>query len=201
MTFIPKLNIKTGYTQGYGGPDEWWIRVIFENIKLDSATLSSERDLGRKEVELEGKWKKSWPNEKTFRDAIKKCPEASPLCSACGKDTLEGGCSCLNRYWCDRPACKKELDKQIKESKQATIDRESEWKRKDGIRKEETKKDNHRGYAVQSITDEDYCNLYVLKENGIIRFTKIYDDAIYPESHITLSEKQWSEICEYLKKN
>jgi len=104
--FTPKLTIRSGSIQGYGGPGYDWTRGVYHSRLLfdvhasyDSATVLLERQ----------KWERAWPSEGDFRAAIANKVLASPVCSNCALPTegegSTGPVSCLDRHWCKRPAC------------------------------------------------------------------------------------------------
>lgn len=96
----PKIDIRTGYIQGYGGPSLWSVRVIHENILLDGRDrLSSEFEQGVAVAELKAQWDREW-NDADWLAAIQGKPLASPLCDHCGKDTLDGTISCVDKVFC-----------------------------------------------------------------------------------------------------
>lgn len=94
------LKVQTTYYPGYGGPPEWVVTAICENRLLRSIVCSSEKQAGRYEFVLETEIGCAI-NAIDLGDY----PLASPLCSNCGGDTLDGCSYQLDRTWCKKSEC------------------------------------------------------------------------------------------------
>lgn len=87
---------------GYGSPPSWTIRVIYQNKLLEeNRRITSEWQLGAVETKLRAKWDRNW-DKAAFAKALKRKPLASQLCDHCGRDTLDGAISCVNKVFCKR---------------------------------------------------------------------------------------------------
>ena len=115
LPFKPKIWIKIYHARGYGSLDQWSVSVIYEaeNLLLDREVCGSEGDAGRAALLFEQKWKRSFMLDE-FKAAIKDKPLASPICDNCKGHTLQGGCSCMDGYWCMRSLCQGKLSAEIK---------------------------------------------------------------------------------------
>ena len=183
--FTPKVDITTRYYPGYGTLESWAVRAVFENTVLENTATCSERESIRLEIAFETKWKREWPNEETFRVAISGLPAASELCSVCGKDTKNGVLYCLNKVFCHRPTCEKDLQRQIT---QYTVDekRQEEERQITEVRRKKTvQQDAQRGFHAHD-------GWYFLRQpNGAVRITH-YDG--YLQTQETFEGFQWCSI-------
>jgi hypothetical protein len=95
-----KIQLITSHLPGYGSPEEWHICVVYDNRLLQESVVYSLYQLGAKESELQRHWNKFRKNLDAFTEFVAKSPLASPLCDVCGHDTLDGGSSCVEMYFC-----------------------------------------------------------------------------------------------------
>jgi hypothetical protein len=183
--FTPKVDITTKYYPRYGSPESWVVQAIFENTVLEDVSTLSERESIRLEIAFETKWKSEWPNEETFRVAISNLPAASELCSVCGKDTKKGSSYCLNKVFCQRPACEKDLQRQIAKYEVDKKRQEEERQITEVRRKKTIQQDAQRGFHAHD-------GWYFLRQpNGAVRITH-YDG--YIQAQETFEGFQWCSI-------
>lgn len=106
----PKIQMSGDTIEGYGGPGYSWVRGVYDNRLLFYVKSSSEADVAVLGERERVKWEKLWPSQAAFLKAVHKKPLASPLCANCKKPTLGQHSSCLNKDWCNRPACRVALE-------------------------------------------------------------------------------------------
>lgn len=109
--FKPKIDIRSGHIQGYGGPGIDWTKGVYDNRRLYYVESTSESDCAIRGERERVKWARLWPSEEDFRAAVSRKKLDSPLCSNCGNPTVTGGASCLDRTWCDKPECRDALER------------------------------------------------------------------------------------------
>lgn len=98
-----KVKIRERHYPGYGTPPEWTVEAIHDNRQLEIVTCSSEYAQGAASYKLRDKWDKEW-DDKKFNKLLNTKPLASPWCSICGKDTLEGSALCVEKIFCNNCA-------------------------------------------------------------------------------------------------
>ena len=96
-----KIRIDQGVVEGYGGPGYDWARVTCDNLLLESFKSPSEGDIAVSICKAKQKWSKDWTVE-AWEKATKGKKQASPLCSVCGGDTLDGISSCVEMTFCKK---------------------------------------------------------------------------------------------------
>lgn len=96
-----KIRIDEGFMEGYGGSGIHWTRITYGNILLARLESRSEGDIAVRLYKEKLKWRKDWTAE-AWAKAIKGKKAASILCSVCGGNTLDGGISCVEMYFCKK---------------------------------------------------------------------------------------------------
>ncbi len=115
----------TQHYPGYGDPESWTIKAVFDNRVLAEKSLYSEYDLGVASTELKSKWGKL--SKKELESRVKGKKLASSWCSICGGDTLNGGTSCCDLVFCKNDSCQN----QIKFYQDWSAAKSEDWRRKD----------------------------------------------------------------------
>lgn len=111
--FIPTIEQCGGTVRGYGAPDRYWVRGVYNNRLLYSCDSDDERHVAVLGERERVKWEREWASEDAFLAAIATMPLDTPLCSRCG---MPGGTIlCLDRNWCNRPLCKAAMESAISE--------------------------------------------------------------------------------------
>ncbi len=96
----PKIDIRTYYFEGYGGPSVWQALAIYENTLLEKRDhLSSEFAQGQAVAELKARWDREWSDE-DWATELRGKPAASSLCDHCGGNTLDGSISVGEKTFC-----------------------------------------------------------------------------------------------------
>ena len=106
---MKKIEIVTQHLPGYGSPEEWHSRVIYDNRLLEEFITYTQFQLGSQTTTYHQKWDKIF-NTATFQELVDKAPLASPLCDVCGSNTLDGGSSCVEMYFCKKCSADGTLD-------------------------------------------------------------------------------------------
>lgn len=115
----PTLRMDVEHIMGYGGPSVERLRATIGNTLILKKDFADARELGRVEERLRSEWEREWePAE--LEAALADKPQASPLCSACGGDTLDGMSSIGDKIFCKKcedkiPAYREELRCQSEE--------------------------------------------------------------------------------------
>lgn len=93
-----QIKIDQGHVEGYGGPGYHWARLTSDNLLLEEFK-GDRADIAVKVHEAKKKWSKNWSDD-TWSKATKAKKPASPLCSVCGGDTLDGRTLCVDMTFC-----------------------------------------------------------------------------------------------------
>lgn len=126
MTY-PNIKIKSHMYPGYGSArGGYHVRAVYKNTVLeDEHGGESLEAMGYAVAKMEARWLRLSASE--LEEASKGKPLDSPLCSNCGQPCYEGSCSCLDKTWCDRPACRHALEVAIVASKEAAATQRAEF--------------------------------------------------------------------------
>lgn len=146
--FKPKIDIRAGRIQGYGGPAVNWTKGVYNNRRLYYIESTDESDCAIRGERERIKWEKLWISEEVFHSAIAKKKLDSPICSNCGSPTGTGGSSCLDRAWCDNQECREALDSSIEEYEQAQERRKVD---------DATRRDRERQNSVRKLDELTKC--------------------------------------------
>src|SRR5260370_1028571 len=84
------IHIRHGHVDGYGAPGFDWVLVHYENVRLEYSQHHGAREAGKAEALYEQRWKQHDWHETEWANAIEGKPQASPPCSNCGQQKLDG---------------------------------------------------------------------------------------------------------------
>lgn len=187
---VDDIKVHAGHTQGYGGPGTYWVSLTWENVLLDAATCYSEREAGKAEALFLQRWKQHDWQPAEWAVAIEGKPQASKPCSHCGLDTLDGGSSQYDRYWCKRPACQKDQADYgvLQQAKSA------EWLA-DSERKEAKRKAAELAKRDEARTGFHWKDWWFFKrmDDGSVRVSHA-DDRPYVNVQFSIPAPEWASI-------
>lgn len=185
MSFLPTIIIKTGKQMGYGGPDVYWSRGIFNNRLLWSVKAGSARSEGAETEQLRLKWDRRWKSEEEFLAKVALRPLASEICSNCHQDTIEGLSSCLDRAWCQREECRAALEA-AREQYRIDANRLEEDRRIEEKRRAEDRIAALWSFTCGAINWDDFW--FIKRQaDGSVRVIEWRDDGLgYPDTDVTI---------------
>jgi hypothetical protein len=107
--FRPTIQIITNHIRGYGAPDFYTCKGVYDNRRLFDLRGCSLADVSVRGERARVKWEKCWPSKDAFVAIIERKPPDTAICSNCGQPGANS--SCLDKMWCERPACRQALEK------------------------------------------------------------------------------------------
>lgn len=187
------ITVKQGFMEGYGGPGQYWARIICDNVLLESFQSRSEGDIAVKVHEAKKKWSREWTKER-WSAAIAGKTQASALCSVCGGDTVDGVSSCVEMTFCKK--CEPRIDEFRKkyQEKVEARQRAAEVKRQDESKKRTAATRSALADGCFHWRDGWYFKRMQDGSVRVMRLAKMVDGEEYIQTNLTIPPNEWASI-------